>query len=247
MSLKSKYLEIQQFLSIPDDKFELPQTIDSYINVEDIKVEILGKILLFIRNFSMFRDVELFMESVYECIESTIQMKIDSINNFNDLLIKNSLMRFIQNYIDYAQLNQKRHLLRLLSDSLDRLQIQPLIINLGLLLKPMYQDSKYLENLKKIKEMEVRYTLNDDIEITIKKDIDNWLRTSEIILENQEECREELIEYYNFLVAKYGISNNSKRYHILKIEVLEMLSMKLTLLSLMDTFSDESTKPLPIK
>ena len=247
MSLKSKYLEIQQFLSISDDKFELPQTIDSYINVEDIKVEILGKILLFIRNFSMFRDVELFMESVYECIESTIQMKIDSINNFNDLLIKNSLMRFIQNYIDYAQLNQKRHLLRLLSDSLDRLQIQPLIINLGLLLKPMYQDSKYLENLKKIKETEVRYTLNDDTEIIIKKDIDNWLRTSEIILENQEECREELIEYYNFLVAKYGISNNSKRYHILKIEVLEMLSMKLTLLSLMDTFSDESTKPLPIK
>ncbi len=247
MSLKSKYLEIQQFLSIPDDKFELPQTIDSFFNLEDIKIEILGKILLFIRNFSMFRDVELFMESVYECIESTIQMKTDNISNFNDLLIKNSLMRFIQNYIDYAQLNQKRHLLRLLSDSLDRLQIQPLIINLGLLLKPMYQDSKYLENLKKIKETEVRYSLNDDTEITIKIDIDNWLRTSEIILENQEECREELIEYYDFLVAKYGISNNSKRYHILKIEVLEMLSMKLTLLSLMDTFSDELTKPLPIK
>lgn len=247
MSLKSKYLEIQQFLSIPDDKFELPQTIDSFFNLEDIKIEILGKILLFIRNFSMFRDVELFMESVYECIESTIQMKTNNISKFNDLLIKNSLMRFIQNYIDYAQLNQKRHLLRLLSDSLDRLQIQPLIINLGLLLKPMYQDSKYLENLKKIKETEVRYTLNDDTEITIKKDIDNWLCTSEIILENQEECREELIEYYNFLVAKYGISNNSKRYQILKIEVLEMLSMKLTLLSLMDTFSDELTKPLPIK
>jgi len=247
MSLESKYLEIQQFLSIPDEKFELPQTIDSYIYLENLKIEILGKILHFIRNFSMFRDVKLFMESVYECIESTIQMKPDNINDFNDLLIKTSLMHFVQNYIDYAQLNQKRQLLRVLSNSLDKLQIQPLIINLGLLLKPMYQDSKYLANLKKFKETEVSYNLNDDAEITVKKDIDNWLRTSEIMLENQGKCREELIEYYDFLVTKYCISNNSKRYLILKTEVLEMLSLKLTMLSLMDAFSDETTEPLPIK
>ncbi|TFG17682.1 MAG: hypothetical protein EU531_02450 [Promethearchaeota archaeon] len=247
MSLESKYLKIQQFLSFPDEKFELPQKIDSFIKSEDIKIEILSKIHLFIRNFSMFRDVEFFMESVYQCIEHTLEMEADTINDFNNLLIKNSLMRFIQDYIDYAQLTQKRQLLRLLSDSLDKLQIQPLFINLGLMLKPIYQDTNYLENLKTLNEKEINYNLNDNLEITIKNDIDNWLRTSNVTLDNQEECRKEMLEYYDFLVAKYNLSIDSKKYLTLKTEIIEMLSMKLTLLSLMNTLLDESTNPLPIR
>ena len=247
MILESKFLEIQQFLSIPDDKFDLPQKMELYVNSDNDKIEILSKIHLFIRNFSMFSDITLFMESVYRCIESTLEMKVDTVNDFNNLLIKNSLMSFIQDYIDYAQLNQKRQLLRLLSDSLDKLQIQPLIINLGLLLKPMYQDSNYLENLKILGETEVNYTQNDNIEIKIKTDIDNWLQNSQITLDNQKVRRVELLEYYDFLINKYGISIDSKNYLTLKMEVLEMLSMKLTMLSLMDTFLDESIEPLPIK
>jgi hypothetical protein len=247
MSLESKYLEIQQFLSLPDDKFELPQKMNSFTESEDLKIEILGKIHLFIQNFSMFVDVNLFMESVYKCIESTLEMKADTVNDFHNLLIKNSLMNFIQDYIDYAQLNQKRQILRFLSDSLDKLQIQPLIINLGLLLKPMYQDSNYLENLRLLNEIEVKYSLNNDFEINIKNDIDNWLRSTDITLETQEECRKELLEYYAFLGNKYGISANSKKYITLRTEVLEMLTMKLTMLSLMDDFLDDSTKPVPIR
>ena len=247
MSLESKLLEIQQFLSIPNEKFDLPQKIDLYINSESDKIEILSKIHLFIRNFSMFSDVNLFMESVYHCIENTLKMKIDSINDFSNLLIKNSLMHFIQDYIDYAQLNQKRQLLRLLSDSLDKLQIQPLIINIGLLLKPIYQDSNYLENMRIFNETEINYTQNDNLEINIKYDIDNWLRNIEIALENQEEIKAELLEYYDFLVDKYGISTDGKKYLTLKTEILEMLTMKLTMLSLMDTFLDDSIEPLPLK
>jgi len=247
MSLESKFLEIQQFLSIPDEKFNLPQKMDLYVNSDNDKIEILSKIRLFIRKFSMFSEVELFMESVYQCIEGTLELKVDTVNDFSNLLIKNSLMRFIQDYIDYAQLNQKRQLLRLLSDSLDKLQIQPLIINLGLLLKPMYHDSNYLENLKTLKEIEVTYTQNENFEINIKNDIDSWLHKSEITLENQDTCRRELLKYYNFLVEKYNISIDSKKYLILKTEVLEMLNMKLAMLSLMDTFLDESIEPLPIK
>lgn len=247
MSLESKYLEIQEFLLIPKEKFELPQKLDSFFNSDDFKLEILGKIQLFIRNFSMFNNVKFFMESVYQCIENTIGMKFNTIQDFNNLLIKNSLMRFIQDYVDYAQLTQKRQLLRLLSDSLDKLQIQPLIINLGLLLKPMYQDSNYLKNLRTLNESEVTYDLNDNLEKKIKSDIDNWLRNSEITLENQEERRKELLEYYDFLITKYGNPFDLKKYKNLKTEVGEMLSLKLTLLSLMDNFLDESTKPLSIR
>ena len=247
MVLESKYLEIQQLLSIPVEKFDLPQKMNLYVNSENDKIEVLSKIHLFIRNFSMFSEVPLFMESVYQCIETTLEMKTDTINDFNNLLIKNSLMRFIQDYINYAQLNQKRQLLRLLSDSLDKLQIQPLIINLGLLLKPMYQDSNYLEHLKISNEVEVEYNLDDNLELMIKTDINNWLQNSHVTLENQDERRKELLEYYDFLVNKYDISIDSSKYIPLKNDILEMLSMKLTMLSLMDSFLEDTIEPLPIK
>ena len=187
------------------------------------------------------------MESVYQCIEKTIEIQIDSLNDFNELLIKNSLMLFIQNYIDYAQLTQKRQLLRLLSTSLDKLQVQPLIINLGLLLKPMYQDINYLESLNKTKEVEINYSLNQEIEKSIKAHIDYWIHNNKITLENQNQKKEELLNHYDSLTKKYKISLDSERYLKLQTEVKEMLSMKLTMLSLMDSFLDDSFDPLPIK
>ena len=165
MDLGSKYFEIKQFLSISDEKFNLDQKIENNFDSDNLKIEILGKIVQFIYYFSMFKNIKPFMISVYNCIESTLDLRTESVNDFKELLIKNALMRFIQDYVDYAQLTQKKQILRLFSDSLDKLQIQPLIINLGLLLKPMYQDQEYLDRANKFQEVEISYSLKDGIEI----------------------------------------------------------------------------------
>ncbi len=247
MDLGSKYFEIKQFLSISDENFNLDQKIENNFDSDNLKIEILGKIVQFIYYFSMFKNIKPFMNSVYNCIDSTLDLRTESVNDFKELLIKNTLMRFIQDYIDYAQLTQKTQILRLFSDSLDKLQIQPLIINLGLLLKPMYQDHEYIDRANKFQEVEISYSLNDEIEVKLKDAIDKWLKTQTINLDNQDSLKTNLKNRYDTLATEYSITKGSEFYQKLSTEIMEMLSMKLTMISLMDSMSNESFEPIPIK
>lgn len=249
MNLSSVYSDIKQFLSISDENFDLEKTINLYFKSEpdENKLELLADILSFINYFSMFKEIKPFMNSLYNCINNTIEFTTDSMKDFEELLIKNSILHFVQEYIDYSQLTHKRKILRFLSDSLEKLQVQPLIINLGLLLKSMYQDREYLDHLDKIKETEVKYILDNEAEIQIKEQIDNWLRSRNINLDNQEEVKEHLKHEFDSLVFKYNINQNNEIYKRLQMEILEMLSMKLALISLTILTSDDSLEPIPIK
>jgi len=249
VNLSSVYSDIKQFLSISDENFDLEKTINLYFKSEpdENKLELLADILSFINYFSMFKEIKPFMNSLYNCINNTIEFTTDSMKDFEELLIKNSILHFVQEYIDYSQLTHKRKILRFLSDSLEKLQVQPLIINLGLLLKPMYQDREYLDHLDKIKETEVKYILDNEAEIQIKEQIDNWLRSRNINLDNQEEVKEHLKHEFDALVFKYNIKQSNEIYKRLQMEILEMLSMKLALISLTILTSDDSLEPIPIK
>ena len=249
MNLSSVYSDIKQFLSISDENFDLEKTINLYFKSEpdENKLELLADILSFINYFSMFKEIKSFMNSLYNCINNTIEFTTDSMKDFEELLIKNSILHFVQEYIDYSQLTYKRKILKFLSDSLEKLQVQPLIINLGLLLKPMYQDREYIDHLDKIKETEVKYILDNEAEIQIKEQIDNWLRSRNINLNNQEEVKEHLKHEFDSLVFKYNINQNNEIYKRLQMEILEMFSMKLALISLTILTSDDSLEPIPIK
>ena len=247
MDLDSKYTEIKRLLSLPDETFNLEQLLNKYYDDDTTRLDILGSITHFIQYFSIFKSVKPFMKSVYYCIENTLDMDIESLSDFKELLIKNSLMKFIQEYIDYAQLTQKRQVLKLLSDSLDKLQIQAIMINLGLLLKPMYQDQDYLNNLELKQPQEITYLPSEEIEINIKSKIDDWLKTQVINLDNQNVLRSELSSKYDLFAKEYHLAENSESYQNLSIEIMEMLTMRLTMFSLMDSVSDESFEPIPIK
>ena len=155
METESICSKIKDFLSISDKPFNLEQKINTCFDSEKEKKFIANILLNFVHNFSMFKEIKPFMESVYSCILKTLEIEFDSIEDFNELLIKNAIMHFIQQYIEYSKLQQKRQVLKFLSDSLEKLQVRPLIINLGLMLKPMYQDQEYLNKLKKSEEIEV--------------------------------------------------------------------------------------------
>jgi len=247
MNFESKYFEIRQFLSISELEFNLDKKIDKIFDSDSLKMDILSNITQFINYFSIFKNVKPFMNSVYYCIETTLDIRVESISDFKELLVKNALMRFVQEYIDYAQLTQKRQILKVLSDSFDKLQIQPIIINLGLLLKPMYQDKTYLDKVNNIKEVEISYSPPDEIEITIKTIIDEWLKAQVITLNNQDTIKTELIKKYEDLASNYKIIKDSDIYLKLSTEVMEMLSMKLTMIGLMESISNESIEPIPIK
>jgi len=249
MDLSSIYSEIKQTLSISDENFDLERNINRIFKSEpeENKLEIVGDILSFITKFSLFKEIKPFMSSLYSSINSTLEIRLDNVFDFEELLIKNSIMHFIQEYINYSQLTQKDQVLEYLTDSLEKLQTQPLIMNLGLLLKPVYEDITYLNKLKKVNPIEVTYNLNNETELQIKKDIDTWLKSQSINLKNQEGLKEQLNIEFNRLLLKYNLTKESEKSKKINLEVMEMLTMQLTMLSLMDHISDDSLEPIPIK
>ena len=247
MDFESKYFEIRQFLSISELEFNLDRKIDEYFDSDSLKMEILSQITQFIYYFSIFKNIKPFMNSVYYCIETTLDLRVESVSDFKELLVKNALMKFVQEYIDYAQLTQKRQIMKVLSDSFEKLQIQPLIINLGLLLKPMYQDKDYLDRVNKNKEVQISYSLLNEIEIKIKTIIDEWLKVQTIALNNQDEIKTELGKKYDDLANNFKIIKGSDMYKKLFKEIMEMLSLRLTMISLTESISNDSFEPIPIK
>ena len=249
MDLNSVYSEIKQTLSISDENFDLERNINRIFKSEpeENKLEIVGDILSFINKFSLFKEIKPFMSSLYSSINNTLEIRLDNVFDFEDLLIKNSIMHFIQEYINYSQLTQKDQVLEYLSNSLEKLQTQPLIMNLGLLLKPVYEDITYLNKLKEVNPIEVTYNLNNETELQIKKDIDTWLKSQSISIDNQEGLKEQLNIEFNRLLLKYNLIKESEKSKRIHLEVMEMLTMQLTMLSLMDHIPDDSIEPIPIK
>jgi len=237
--LSFKFDQIKRFLSIPEENKDLESIVREWPKPDDFKLKILEKVLNFVYHFAMFKDIKPFMRSLFLIIKKSFEFKNNSIKEFEQLLIKNSLMRFIQEYITYSKLSQKEKVLDYLTSSLERLQLQPLIINLGLLIKPMYEDEEYVKKIEGYEEVEVTYVLNDEEEINIKKTIDKWLETQQISLSRQDDLQESLQNKFDSLVNECGLNADSEKCEKLWTEVCEMLNMKLTVLSLMDSIPEE--------
>jgi hypothetical protein len=249
VNISSLYSEIKQLLSIPDENFDLENNPKYFLNTlpDENKLEVIGDILNFVNKFSMFQDIKPFIHSLYSCITKTLEIKPDSVYDFEELLAKNAIMQFVQEHINYSKLTQKDQIYNFLTDSLEKLDIQPLITNLGILIKPIYQDQKYIASLNSLKEFEVNYSLINGSKIQIKSEIDNWLKSQEFDLDSQEELQARLLMELDRLLLQHNLSKSSEKYEKLHKEVIEMLNMKLTMLSLMDHISDDSIEPIPIR
>ncbi|MHA1468024.1 MAG: hypothetical protein ACTSP6_08105, partial [Promethearchaeota archaeon] len=76
---------------------------------------------------------------------------------------------------------------------------------------------------------------------------DEWLKVKAIGLNNQDEIKTELIIKFEELASNFKIIKGSDLYKKLFKEIMEMLSMRLTVISLMESISDDSFEPIPIK
>ncbi|MFX0069980.1 MAG: hypothetical protein ACFFAO_02720, partial [Candidatus Hermodarchaeota archaeon] len=75
MDIESKFFTIKQFLSIPNEKFDLDHILNG--QVEENKRRILDKVIVFINNFAMFKEVKPFMNSLYICVKKTLEIQAD--------------------------------------------------------------------------------------------------------------------------------------------------------------------------
>lgn len=247
VKLNSAYQKIKNFLSIPNDNEELERIIERYSFSEEFLLQLLDKIYQFLNYFAMFNDIEPFMKSLFITIKKSFEFKIETVDDFQQILIKNTLTRLIQEYLTYSKTHNEQKVLGYLTDSLQKLKIGPLIVNLGLIVKPMYEDEAYVERIEESEEVEVSYVLNDEQEIGIKKQIDSWLETQEISLNEQDRLEKKLDEKFTTLINQCGMDQTSDKCNKLRTEVVEMLRMKLTVASLMDGLEETGPEPISIK
>jgi hypothetical protein len=238
--------KIKKFLSIPEDNTELESFIEERENTEEFKMNMLENMYNFIQHFAMFKEIKPLMKSVFITLKKTMEFQTESLEDFEKILIRNTLMRFIQEYITYSKISQEQKVLSFLTESLEKLKLGPLILNLGLLIKPMYKDEEYVEKIEEYEEVEVSYILNSEEEIQIKRQVDKWLETKEISLKNQDQLEAQLEDKYNELINQCAISEDSEQCERLFGECLEMLKMKLTVVSLMDSLPEDELKPVSI-
>jgi len=247
MLFEKKYFEIKQLLNISPQNYELEHIVDKNFPSDEIKSKILDRVQNFINNFIMFKQIKPLMNSVYNCIKKTLAIEMDSIDDFDELLINNTLLYFVQEYINYSQFKQKDQILNFLTDSLQKLQVRPLIINLGLLLKPIYNDQEYIEKIINFEDTEIVYVPNNEVEINVKKSINKWLEIQILDLDEQEELKTRLKQEFDKIIEYHMILRDSETYHKLLNEINEMLTLKFTLLSLASSTLEESLDPIPIK
>ena len=246
VKIYSKFEEIQSFLSIPDDHFDLEDLINRNFFSAQEKVTILDKILNFINHFQMFKSIKPFMKSIYNCVQQSLESNLENIIDYDELLIKTTLFKLLQEFIIYEKFSQKEITLDYLKNCLEGLQLQPLIINLGVMVKPIYSDLSYVKKIEDLEQVEVSYVSGNVEESEIKSRIDNWISKQTLNLDNQEVTRMQLKREFENIIKEYNIQIGSDQFLRLKSEVNEMLTLKFTLFSLMESISD-GIAPIPIK
>ncbi|MHA1730501.1 MAG: hypothetical protein ACTSU5_01080 [Promethearchaeota archaeon] len=255
-------------MSIQDVKSEIesifPTKQDAYIKLDDSlgkrlpditeeqRVSLFRAITQFAHYFDMFKDLQYFFEEIYDAIVSAIDL-IDpeaplDVKEFDELLQKTVLLRFVEAYVTHAQLGQKEKILDILSTSLGILAPQALFLNLGLMVKPIYTSEEYVKQKKAQEVTEIsydEYRVGVEAEGVIKQGVDRWLKSQKLDLEKQDEFKEALRAEFNRLCSENGVAEGSAVYDKLLSQVNEMFVMQLTLLSL-GGFGDEEEDLAPV-
>ncbi len=217
---------------------------------DDQKISLFNVIVQFAHYFDLFRDVQYFFEEVYDAIVGSIELidEDDGINSeeFDQLLQKTILLRFIDAYVTYAKLDQKEKILDILSTSLGVLAPQALFLNLGLLVKPVYSSEDFVKEKRKQEVVEIsyeEYQVGGEAEAAVKQGIDSWIHTQTLDLEKQADLKAAMHEEFDQLCQVHGIPQTSSNYESLWAQVNEMLVMQLTIVSL-GGFADEDDEDL---
>jgi hypothetical protein len=196
------------------------------------------KISEFVLYFSLFQGLKAIRTELHRSILDSIEMA-ENVSDLSELMQKTILLRFVEIYVDNAQLEQKDKILNILSSSLETLAPGPLFLNLGLLVKPVFQDAEFQQKQETQEEKEIIYTEEytpiASYDVEIKHAIDAWIHAQQLDLDTQEQLHNNLSEQFNQECESRGVTPRED----LLLQCQEMLSMQLTLVSLQMSLGDD--------
>ena len=199
----------------------------------------------FLRYFDMFKGITALFQELTDILKGSFEI-CEKVEDYPDLLMKSILLRIIEIYIDHSPYQDKEKILKTLAVSFEILAPSALIINLGLMAKPIFTDPEYLTGKKKDTVIEIKKVDNSALAQKLKNSIDSWIRQQNLNPEFQEQHLIDLITHFETIAAELGLNPETPEFNNLLLESQEMVNMQLTAMSLMMDFGDEDLSPQPI-
>jgi hypothetical protein len=171
----------------------------------------------------------------------------ESPEDIMDIFLKTSILNLIQIYLNYSKIEAKEAVLNILGSSFGKNMLPgPQILNVCLMVDPIFKGKEYLQDKNKTEETAVTYAEKAAVERNVKAEIDKWIKAQEIVVEKQDLLIANLKSQLKTIAESKGFNVNSDRYQDLELECVEMLSMQITSLALMAELDDEDLSPVPI-
>lgn len=237
---------ISQFLEIPSTDHSVFDRLTKKFPKASDQQALATDLYQFLKYFDMFRNLKELLKVLKDTILSTFDLA-ESVSDYKEGLLKSILLRIIEIYIDYAKYSDKDKILKTLSQSLEILAPSALIINLGLMVKPVFTDAAYLETRQKEEAVLIVAVNASEVGLKIKAEIDKWIKMQQLNVDFQDEIRANLCIEFDKVAQKFNFDKSRKEYSQIKNECIEMLNMQLTMLSLTMEIGDEDLSPQPIQ
>lgn len=237
---------INVFLDLPADSSDISRKISHNFTSSPDQLKVAENIYQFIKYFDMFRNLKELLKVIKQVILANFDI-CENASDFQELLIKSILLRITEIYIDYAKFTDKEKILKTLSQSLEVLAPSALIINLGLMVKPIFTDTAYIEKSKQEESIEMTPVIDSsETALKIKSEIDKWIKAQSINIDQQDLLKGKLESEIDRIATKYGLNKTDPHYNRVRNECNEMLNMQLTAMSLIMDLGDEDLSPQPI-
>ena len=243
----NKHLQrVRIFLNLSDKDARISNGVcDSFKDSSD-RLKALETISTFVGYFQLFNDLDYLKKEVQECIVGTLEI-CSNMNELMDSLLKSTLFSILELVLDYSKIKgDKDKVLKTLSTSLEILAPSALIINLGTMAKPVFEDKDYQAKKSQEEQVEVKEIEQSDIAQEIKAKIASWIETQQLSLEQQGELHKQIEQKIAKLAEEKGLEKASKEYQNIIVESKEMVNLKLTAMSLIMDFGDEDLSPQPL-
>ncbi|MCP4761697.1 MAG: hypothetical protein GY870_07945, partial [archaeon] len=147
--------EILHILGNPVSPEKFQESLNTFCPNDRTISEGMLKTVQFISYFNKYLKDSEFKTQIYKIIESTYEI-CEKVDDLPDLLLKTSALNFIDIYINFSDIsaNIKESMLNVLGGSFGELLPGPQILNLCLMVEPVFKNESYLNNKNKIEEVE---------------------------------------------------------------------------------------------
>ncbi len=236
---------IRNFLELSDKDRRISENLEEIFKDKteiDQAIKIIGE---FVNYFNLFNDLKFLKKEIVDCILGTLEICTNN-KELMDSLLKTTLFRILEIFLDHSKIQgDKDKIIKTLSLSLEILAPSALIINLGMIAKPVFQDEDY-QAQKALEAEEIEKIDHSVIADAIKAEVSNWIEMQQLNLEKQKELTDHVEIMVARLAAEQGLATETEQYYNLVLESKEMVNLKLTAMSLLMDFGDEDLSPQPL-